>query len=391
MEWEFKMSPWDISELDQNTCEVNLSSVVGSSGSRTGDLNCSVDLKLGGFGDFEMSDKWVQNRGFEMPMEMSVTVASGGQLKRPRVPSLGGSQNVLCLVDGCRNDLSHCREYHRRHKVCEVHSKTPIVLVGGQEQRFCQQCSRFHLLAEFDEVKRSCRKRLDGHNRRRRKPQPDLIPGTRFPTHPQTFQIATTDSTWSTTVKSEEDGHSNPPLHFINMTPPPPQHLSSSLTWSFKERKQLPFLQDGEMTLGSRTPMEPVAAIQPPFKTISSAPERKIIFTNGLPKPHLDSDRALSLLSSSTHTPCISLGHEMSVHRIAASGQPVFSSLEYGIGVGLHSNFQATSNPVVEKEQVSDVMVSDAIEGELHCHRIFQIDGEGTSNVASQSLPFSWY
>ena len=33
-------------------------------------------------------------------------------------------------------------------------------------------CCRFHSLGEFDEVKRSCRKRLDGHNRRRRKPQP---------------------------------------------------------------------------------------------------------------------------------------------------------------------------------------------------------------------------
>lgn len=34
---------------------------------------------------------------------------------------------------------------------------------------------RFHSLVEFDEGKRSCRKRLDGHNRRRRKPQPDSI------------------------------------------------------------------------------------------------------------------------------------------------------------------------------------------------------------------------
>ena len=32
--------------------------------------------------------------------------------------------------------------------------------------------SRFHALAEFDEVKRSCRKRLADHNRRRRKSQP---------------------------------------------------------------------------------------------------------------------------------------------------------------------------------------------------------------------------
>jgi hypothetical protein len=34
---------------------------------------------------------------------------------------------------------------------------------------------RFHLLSEFDEGKRSCRRRLDGHNRRRRKTQPDAI------------------------------------------------------------------------------------------------------------------------------------------------------------------------------------------------------------------------
>lgn len=33
-----------------------------------------------------------------------------------------------------------------------------------------QNC-RFHILAEFDEGKRSCRKRLAGHNERRRKPQ----------------------------------------------------------------------------------------------------------------------------------------------------------------------------------------------------------------------------
>lgn len=32
---------------------------------------------------------------------------------------------------------------------------------------------RFHPLPEFDEGKRSCRRRLAGHNRRRRKAQPD--------------------------------------------------------------------------------------------------------------------------------------------------------------------------------------------------------------------------
>lgn len=32
---------------------------------------------------------------------------------------------------------------------------------------------RFHPLPEFDEGKRSCRRRLAGHNRRRRKTQPE--------------------------------------------------------------------------------------------------------------------------------------------------------------------------------------------------------------------------
>ncbi|XP_074376427.1 putative squamosa promoter-binding-like protein 19 isoform X2 [Apium graveolens] len=84
-------------------------------------------------------------------------------------------KKVLCLVDGCSSDLSKCREYHRRHRVCERHSKTPVVIIKGREQRFCQQCSRFHSLGEFDDVKRSCRKRLDGHNRRRRKPQQESL------------------------------------------------------------------------------------------------------------------------------------------------------------------------------------------------------------------------
>jgi len=34
---------------------------------------------------------------------------------------------------------------------------------------------RFHVLEEFDEGKRSCRRRLAGHNKRRRKANPDTI------------------------------------------------------------------------------------------------------------------------------------------------------------------------------------------------------------------------
>ncbi|KAG6396417.1 hypothetical protein SASPL_142567 [Salvia splendens] len=102
-------------------------------------------------------------------MEMESSASSCKRAKAPQSQTVVAAQ---CLVDGCDADLRLCRDYHRRHKVCEAHSKTPKVTIAGREQRFCQQCSRFHSLVEFDEGKRSCRKRLDGHNRRRRKPQP---------------------------------------------------------------------------------------------------------------------------------------------------------------------------------------------------------------------------
>ncbi|ONK74913.1 uncharacterized protein A4U43_C03F11400 [Asparagus officinalis] len=84
-----------------------------------------------------------------------------------RRPAVAGG--VACQAEKCPADLTGAKRYHRRHKVCEAHSKAPVVMVAGLRQRFCQQCSRFHELSEFDETKRSCRRRLAGHNERRRK------------------------------------------------------------------------------------------------------------------------------------------------------------------------------------------------------------------------------
>ena len=39
----------------------------------------------------------------------------------------------------------------------------------------CLVFGRFHVLQEFDEGKRSCRRRLAGHNKRRRKTNPDTV------------------------------------------------------------------------------------------------------------------------------------------------------------------------------------------------------------------------
>ncbi|VVA95510.1 unnamed protein product [Arabis nemorensis] len=110
-----------------------------------------------------------------MEEETPPVVTRPSKRVRSGSPGNGGGNYPKCQVDNCKEDLSVAKDYHRRHKVCEVHSKATKALVGKQMQRFCQQCSRFHLLSEFDEGKRSCRRRLAGHNRRRRKTQPEEI------------------------------------------------------------------------------------------------------------------------------------------------------------------------------------------------------------------------
>ncbi|KAK6151746.1 hypothetical protein DH2020_014381 [Rehmannia glutinosa] len=100
--------------------------------------------------------------------------ASGGASTKKVSGGGGASSMKSCQAERCPADLSEAKTYHRRHKVCEHHAKAQVVVVAGIRQRFCQQCSRFHELAEFDETKRSCRRRLAGHNERRRKSSTDI-------------------------------------------------------------------------------------------------------------------------------------------------------------------------------------------------------------------------
>lgn len=110
-------------------------------------------------------------RGY-YPSKREVEVLDGTSGKKTKVVGTNSSR-AICQVEDCGVDLSKAKDYHRRHKVCEMHSKASKAIVGNVMQRFCQQCSRFHALQEFDEGKRSCRRRLAGHNKRRRKTQTD--------------------------------------------------------------------------------------------------------------------------------------------------------------------------------------------------------------------------
>ncbi|KAL0297112.1 UNVERIFIED_CONTAM: Squamosa promoter-binding-like protein 3 [Sesamum radiatum] len=143
-----------------------------------GSVEPLIGLKLGKRTYFENSSGGsnIKSTSFSV-----MPTPSPSTLKKTK--SSGQNAPVRCQVEGCSIDLSTAKEYHRKHRVCDSHSKCPKVVVGGLERRFCQQCSRFHSLSEFDEKKRSCRRRLCDHNARRRKPQQETIQltSTRLP------------------------------------------------------------------------------------------------------------------------------------------------------------------------------------------------------------------
>ncbi|CAA3029994.1 squamosa promoter-binding 12 [Olea europaea subsp. europaea] len=130
-----------------------------------------IGLKLGKRMYFENSSAGgsIKSASFTVVPSSSISITKKSKSSPPNglIPR--------CQVEGCNMDLSAAKDYHRKHRVCNSHSKCPKVIVGGLERRFCQQCSRFHGVSEFDEKKRSCRRRLSDHNARRRKPQQETI------------------------------------------------------------------------------------------------------------------------------------------------------------------------------------------------------------------------
>lgn len=95
------------------------------------DVDDDLDEEVGGS---EMTS-FVDNE-----RKKTVTVGSG---KKASSPGAGGVSTPSCQAEKCGADLTDAKRYHRRHKVCEFHSKASAVIVAGQRQRFCQQCSRY--------------------------------------------------------------------------------------------------------------------------------------------------------------------------------------------------------------------------------------------------------
>ncbi|XP_055810618.1 squamosa promoter-binding-like protein 16 [Solanum dulcamara] len=297
-----------------------------------------------------------------------------------------------CLVDGCSSDLSECREYHRRHKVCEVHSKTAKVTIAGRDQRFCQQCSRFHSLVEFDDGKRSCRKRLDGHNRRRRKPQPDSMAknsgllfgqqGTKLLSFSsqQIFPSAVVSSAWADVEKRDSDMVLYNNQSHINYMDSQNSFPDSS-AHSYKGGSQFQFMQGSDRSLTEASSIcQPLLEHPTSAAGISSSGQK--IFSSGL-NEIVDSDRALSLLSSAPAvTREIGLSHM--VQQPASIPRSQSHGLQYG---GLsHFPFAQDFNSRPQDSHVSDSS------SPLHFHDMLQNaqDGSSTSGGSQQTLAFMW-
>ncbi|KAI3452574.1 hypothetical protein Pfo_009238 [Paulownia fortunei] len=321
--------------------------------------------------------------------------SNSGSSKRAKTPG-NITQVAHCLVDGCNADLSLCRDYHRRHKVCEIHSKTPKVTIGGREQRFCQQCSRFHSLVEFDEGKRSCRKRLDGHNRRRRKPQPDSLSrnsGIVFSSQqgvaggrllsfssPQILPSAVVSSSWAGVVKSETDmmlyNNQQQQLNYIERQNSFPECSAHS----YKGVNQLQFIQNSERAIQEASICQPL--LDPNAASGSSNSSQKI-FSDGLNQV-VDSDRALSLLSSAPPvTREFGLNHVVQPESVPQAHSLVHNMHYCGLS---QYPFVQESKPVVS---ATDSHGSDA--STLHFPEMFQHGPDGSSTSGShQTLTFMW-
>ncbi|RDY13091.1 Squamosa promoter-binding-like protein 6, partial [Mucuna pruriens] len=348
--------------------------------SQRGDSNSKdslIDLKLGHFGDH--GD--VTDPAFSKVLSSS---ESSTPPKRVRVSGVH-SQAAYCQVYGCNKDLSSCKDYHKRHKVCEVHSKTATVIVNGIEQRF-------HLLAEFDDGKRSCRKRLAGHNERRRKPQIGIHSGKSGrllqPCGDSRFQgTMLTSASFirpgmlpSGIMHSEKYGmsgfwrpikaeHGTGFRHLSSMPVTNGHPQSRSLFPSYNE-KQFPFLQEngatsttGSIFCESNSHYPPTlgaqnSGLRPLFQDTLGNEDFNVFDTastvQGL-SGISDSCCALSLLSSQSQN-----------SSSQSSGIPLAHSLVIPSSHGHHYNMNQVSEKIGISSQTSSSRVSDSFPSELN-------------------------
>lgn len=178
-------------------------------------------------------------------------------------------------------------------------------------------------------------------------------------------------ATWSGGVKSE----SNPALY--NSAVP------SSYSQAYRGR-QFPFLQVPETSLSGVS-----SADQTLHHDGSSNSTQKSIFCNGLNQV-MDSDRALSLLSSSTaETPEMGLGRMIHHPSPINPTRPMLSGLHYN---NLASQYSSQSHGLEGHPESSGLFANMRSNNSL-CQDVFQNETDASSASGGgghQTLSFSW-
>lgn len=109
--------------------------------------------------------------------ELDALLEDNGLPGKKRARTARAAASARCQVPGCEVDISELKGYHRRHRVCLRCANAATVVLDGDVKRYCQQCGKFHVLSDFDEGKRSCRRKLERHNTRRRRKAVDSAVG----------------------------------------------------------------------------------------------------------------------------------------------------------------------------------------------------------------------
>ncbi|KAK4402633.1 Squamosa promoter-binding-like protein 3 [Sesamum angolense] len=253
-----------------------------------GSVEPLIGLKLGKRTYFENSGAAGNVKTAPLPV-MPTPAAS---LKKTK--SLGQNLPIpRCVVEGCNTDLSTAKEYHRKHRVCDNHSKCPKVIVGGIERRLPTMCSRFHSLSEFDEKKRSCRRRLSDHNARRRKPQQEAIQFIRQGSHHHFMNRHKCNAYFNSYIRA----------YNTSLT----ADLSISYFFSGEGRQQISFLLNNAPLIHSKNPANP---------TWDSTSNSKFTLTKGYPSKSNGDEGT----DEQMHMPGIKLPHVIDMHGTAANG-----------------------------------------------------------------------
>lgn len=200
------------------------------------------------------------------------------------------------------------------------------------------------------------------------------------------------DPNWAGYIKAEEDVlYGCHPSSFSDK-----QHVFTvSYSRPYKGGKQFPFLQANDSTL-SNPPMPETSSFLPLLTTIASSESGNKMFADGMTRP-LDSECALSLLSSPASTLGIGVSHMVQQTDRIPMAQPLIEGLQYD-SVGRYcsqaSNSVSTTGfscSGVEDEQLCTILVSNASEAGFNCQDILNVAGDGSSeNGVFKTLPFSW-